>query len=413
VQLNDYLEEIKKAKKDISILSDGIKKDLLYDMADEIVKNTQNIIKENKKDLDYAKENNLTSSLIDRLLLDEDRIIAMSKSLKTIALLKNPVNKILDGWDLPNGMSIQKVSVPIGVIGVIYESRPNVTSDVAGLCIKSGNVAILKGGKEAKYSNAIIIKILQSILNKYKLNIYIASSFIDSSREGVAKMIKLDRDIDLIIPRGGSSLISYVNNNSTVPVVKHDKGVCHIYVDKYANIQKALDIVVNAKTRRFGVCNAMECMIVHNDISDEFLVKAKKLFDDTNTLLKGCEEARKVINIDTIKQEEYYIEYLDNILNIKVVDSVSEAIEHISKYGSGHSDSIVSENLTNINLFTSLIASACVYVNASTAFTDGAEFGFGAEVGISTNKLHSRGPMGIDDLTTYKFKIIGDGHIRK
>jgi len=410
--VKQYLQNISDAKVCISSLSDGKKISLLNDMADSLVQNQDKIIEKNNIDIQEGKKNNLSIALMDRLLLDKPRIQNMSDSLRQIASLKNPVNKILDGWEIANGMRIQKVAIPIGVIGVIYESRPNVTSDVAGLCIKSGNVAILKGGKEAINSNEAIIQILQDVMKKHSLSNFIISSFIDNTREGVAKMITLDKHIDLIIPRGGSSLIEFVNKNSSVPVVKHDKGVCHIFIDKFADINKALKIVINAKTRRTGVCNAMECMLVHSDIANDFLIKAKDRFDKKGTLLKGCKKTQSIIKISEAKPKDFYEEYLDNILNIKIVQSTQEAIEHIKKYGSGHSDAIVSQDCTNTNEFCNKVDSACVYVNASTAFTDGGEFGFGAEVGISTNKLHSRGPMGIDDLTTYKFKILGDGHIR-
>jgi glutamate-5-semialdehyde dehydrogenase len=411
-ELEQYLLNIKKSKPVIATMSDKDKKNILHKIADELIKNTDEIIKQNNIDIQNGKENNLSSALMDRLLLDKTRIKDMANSLIQIASLKNPVNKIIDGWDVQNSMLIQKVSVPIGVIGVIYESRPNVTSDVAGLCIKSGNVAILKGGKEAYYSNMIIIKIIQQTLSQNDLPTNIVSSFIDSSREGVKKMITLDKDIDLIIPRGGSSLIEFVNTNSTVPVVKHDRGVCHTFVDKFADIKKAIDITINAKTRRVGVCNAMECMLVHKDIAKDFLISVKVEFDKKQTILKGCKKTIKILNIEEANEEDFYKEYLANILNIKIVSSNTEAIEHIGKYGSSHSDAIISENYTNTNEFCNLVDSACVYVNASTAFTDGGEFGFGAEVGISTNKLHSRGPMGIEDLTTYKFKILGNGQIR-
>ena len=411
-QLDKYFKEIQKAKKALVSLGDKAKQDFLFDLAKSLILNKQRIIDSNKIDLDNGVKNSLSSALMDRLMLDSERIESMAQGVKQTAILKNPVNRIIEGWDLPNGLRVQKVSIPIGVVGVIYESRPNVTSDVAVLCFKSSNVAILKGGKEAKHSNDIIISIIQETLIKHNLPKYCVSSFVDDSREGVRLMITQDKHIDLIVPRGGSGLIEFVNQNSSVPVVKHDKGVCHVFVDEFANIKKAIDIVINAKTRRVGVCNAMECMLVHKNISKEFLPIAKKEFDKHSTLLKGCSTTRDIIDISECKQEDYFVEYLDNILNIKVVDSLDDAISHITNFGSGHSDAIVTENYTNANEFSDKVDSACVYVNASTAFTDGGEFGFGAEVGISTNKLHARGPMGINELTTYKFKVLGNGQIR-
>ena len=381
-------------------------------MADEIEKYSPEIEKENKKDLEYAKNNNLSSALIDRLLLNPKRISAMATSLREIASLREPVGRVLDGWINDIGLKIEKVSVPIGVIGVIYESRPNVTSDTAGLCFKSGNVAILKGGKEAEHSNKIIALILQTVLEKHNLPREIISLLPDSSREGVAKLIKQDKYVDLIIPRGGEGLIRFINSNSTVPVVKHDKGLCHTFIDKDADLEKAVKIAINAKTQRVGVCNAMETLLVDYAIADEVLPLLKKEFDKAETKLKGCGITNSIIEVEEATEEDYNTEYLANILNIKIVNGVFEAINHISRFGSGHSEAIVTENYTTAEKFLNEVDASAVYVNASTRFTDGAVFGFGAEVGISTNKLHARGPMGINDLTTYKYKIYGNGQIR-
>jgi glutamate-5-semialdehyde dehydrogenase len=298
------------------------------------------------------------------------------------------------------------------VIGIIYESRPNVTSDTAALCLKSGNVCILKGGKEAENSNNAIAKILQEVLIANDLPKQIISLLPDSSREGVAYLIKQDKYVDLIIPRGGEALIKFVSTNATVPVVKHDKGLCHTYVDKDADIQKALDVCVNAKCRRVGICGAMETLLVDENIAKEFLPKLFHRLKEYGTQLKGCELTRSIIEVEKATLEDYDTEYLDNILSIKVVSDLKEAIDHIAQYGSGHSDAIITQNYTKAEQFLNSVDSACVYLNASTQFTDGGEFGFGAEVGISTNKLHARGPMGINELTTYKFKIYGNGQIR-
>ncbi len=410
--MQDFLKRAKDATTTISTLNSGVKNRILNEMADALEGNIVKIIEENSKDLDYAKKNNLSSAMVDRLLLDDGRIKSMAKSLKEIAALKEPVGRVLDGWVVDSGLKIEKVSIPIGVIGIIYESRPNVTSDTAGLCFKSGNVCVLKGGKEADHSNKVIAEILQSVLEKNNLPKEIVSLLPDSSREGVAKLIKMDKFVDLIIPRGGEGLIRYVSENATVPVVKHDKGLCHTYIDKDADIDKALKIIENAKCRRVGICNAMETLLVDRAIYKEILPKVKALYEKHGTELRGDGESREVIDIAEASEKDFDTEYLDNILSIKVVDGVDSAVGHIKRYGSGHSEAIITQNYSTGEYFLDMVDAACVYINASTQFTDGGEFGFGAEVGISTNKLHSRGPMGINDLTTYKYKIYGDGQIR-
>ena len=409
----EMLQKVKEASKSIATLKGGIKDKILLEMADALENNKNMLIEENKKDLEYGKSNNLSSALMDRLLLNETRINSMAKALREIASLKNPVGRILEGWELPNGLRIEKTAIPIGVIGIIYESRPNVTSDAAGLCFKSGNVCILKGGKEAEYSNKAIAKILQDVLEANNLPKEAISLLPDYSREGVAKLIKMDKFVDLIIPRGGEGLVRYVSENATVPVVKHDKGLCHTYIHKDADIDKAIKIAINAKVQRPGVCNAMETLIVDKDIAEVILPILKTEFDKAHTLLKGDEFVTNLLNVEKADEKDWDTEYLANILSIKVVENIDEAISHIQKYGSGHSEAIVTENYTASEKFLNEIDAACVYVNASTRFTDGGEFGFGAEVGISTNKLHARGPMGINDLTTYKFKIYGEGQIRE
>jgi glutamate-5-semialdehyde dehydrogenase len=298
------------------------------------------------------------------------------------------------------------------VIGIIYESRPNVTSDTAALCFKSSNVCVLKGGKEAEYSNKVIAKVLQSVLAKHNLPTAIISLIPDSSREGVNKLIKMDKYVDLIIPRGGAGLIKHITQNATVSVVKHDKGQCHTYIDKDAKVDNAIAIAINAKVQRPGVCNAMETLLVDSTIAKETLPLLKVAFDEAHTELKGCANTQAIIEVANATEEDYDTEYLANILNIKVVDGVEGAIEHIVRFGSGHSEAIITENISTAETFLNAIDSAAVYVNASTRFTDGGAFGFGAEVGISTNKLHARGPMGIEGLTTYKFKIYGSGQTR-
>lgn len=410
--MQDFLHAAKEASFVVSTLNSGLKNRLLREMADALESHVERIIDRNKEDIAYAYDQELSSALIDRLQLDQKRIVSMANSLREIAALKEPVGRILEGWRVESGLQIQKVSIPIGVIGIIYESRPNVTSDTAGLCFKSGNVCVLKGGKEAQHSNAIIAEILQGVLVKNGLPKEIISLLPDSSREGVAKLIKMDKYVDLIIPRGGEGLIRYISENSTVPVVKHDKGLCHVYIDKDADSDKAMAIMINAKCRRVGICNAMETLLVDSAIAKKILPQIEAAFKEEGTELRGDERSRESIMIAAASEADYDTEYLDNILSIKVVDGVEGAMEHIKKYGSGHSEAIITENYTTGEIFMDGIDAACVYINASTQFTDGGEFGFGAEVGISTNKLHARGPMGINDLTTYKYKIYGNGQVR-
>ncbi|WP_457560065.1 glutamate-5-semialdehyde dehydrogenase [Caminibacter sp.] len=411
--MEEILKNVKAASREIANLKGEIKRKVLNEMADRLEKYSNEIIEANKKDLEYAKDANLSSALIDRLLLNEKRIKDMANSLRDIAKLKDPVGRIIDGWKLDNGLEIQKVKIPIGVIGIIYESRPNVTSDAAGLCFMSGNACILKGGKEAYHSNVTIIEILRYVLEKNKLPVDAISLLPDYSRAGVEWLIKQDKYVDLIIPRGGEKLIRFVSENSKVPVVKHDKGLCHVYIHEDADLTKGAKIALNAKVQRPGVCNAMETLLVDRKIAGEFLPVIKEMMEKEGVELRGCEITLEYIDVKPATEEDWHTEYLDKILSIRVVDNIEDAIEHIETYGSGHSDSIVTENLKAAEEFLNRIDSACVYLNASTRFTDGGVFGFGAEVGISTNKLHARGPMGIDDLTTYKYKIIGDGQIRE
>ena len=410
--MEKFLAEAKASSRVFSQLGGADKNRILLEMADALEAQMSDIIQANKLDMEDADKNNLTSALKDRLLLDATRIKGMATSVREISALKEPVGRVLEGWVLDNGIKIEKVTVPIGVIGIIYESRPNVTSDTAALCFKSSNICILKGGKEAEYSNRAIAKVLQEVLVKNKLPSAMISLLPDSSREGVAKLIKMDKYVDLIVPRGGEGLIHYVCDNASVPVVKHDKGQCHTYIDKDAETKMAIEISVNAKTHRPGVCNAMETLLINETIAPLILPKLKEAFDKTGTLLKGCDKTQEIIQAEHAGEKEFNTEYLDNILNIRVVKDLDEAVDHIMTYGSGHSEAIVTENYTIAEKFLNSVDAAAVYVNASTRFTDGGSFGFGAEVGISTNKLHVRGPMGIEGLTTYKFKLYGSGQVR-
>lgn len=410
--MKDFLARAKACTQIIATLDAKNKNKILNEMADALVASMLEIVKENEKDMEAGKKSNLDAALLDRLLLDESRIEAIAKSLRDISMLKEPVGRVLEGWVNDDNLRIEKVSVPIGVVAVIYESRPNVTSDVAALCFKSGNVAILKGGKEAENSNQVIAKVLQQVLVKNGLPKEIISLLPDSSREGVAKLIKEDEYVDLVVPRGGEALIKFISKNSSVPVVKHDKGLCHTYVHRDASHTKAINIAINAKCQRPGVCNAMETLILDEGIAKSLLPALYKAFVDKGTKLRGCAKTRELIFIDPATNEHYNTEYLANELNIKVVSGIEEAMKHIVTYGSGHSEAIITENYSAAEKFMNAIDAACVYVNASTRFTDGGAFGFGAEVGISTNKLHARGPMGINELTTYKFKIYGNGQTR-
>ncbi len=410
--MEQFLQEAKAGSRVLSQLGGREKNALLQEMAEALRANTMSIIEANAKDMRNAELNQLSSALKDRLLLDEGRIEAMATAIEEIAALKEPVGRVLDGWVTEEGLKIEKVSVPIGVIGIIYESRPNVTSDTAALCFKSANVCVLKGGKEAEYSNKSIASVLRSVLRRHQLPEALISLLPDASREGVAQLIKMDKYVDLIVPRGGEGLIRYVSEHASVPVVKHDKGQCHTYIDQDADMDDAVAIALNAKVQRPGVCNAMETLLVDETIASVILPQLKEAFDAAGTELKGCLQTQALIAVNDVSDEDFDTEYLANILNIRVVNGVEGAIEHIVRFGSGHSEAIITQNITTAELFLNSIDAAAVYVNASTRFTDGGAFGFGAEVGISTNKLHARGPMGIEGLTTYKYKIYGSGQVR-
>ena len=410
--METFLQEAKASSRVLSTLSGTEKNSILKAMAQGLRDNKAQILEANALDMVDAETNNLTAALKDRLLLDDGRVEGMAVAIEEIAALKEPVGRVLDGWYADAGFKIEKVSVPIGVIGVIYESRPNVTADVGALCFKSGNVAILKGGKEAEHSNKAIASVLQGVLETHDLPKGAIALLPDSSREGVAKLIKQDAYVDLIVPRGGEALIKYVSSNATVPVVKHDKGLCHTYVDEDADFDKALAVMVNAKCRRTGICGALETLLIDEAVALEILPSIKEAYDAQGTEIRGCPKTQEIIEVNAANAEDYATEYLDNILTIKVVVGVEGAISHIEQYGSGHSEAIITENYTTAEHFLNSVDAACVYLNASTQFTDGGEFGFGAEVGISTNKLHARGPMGVSELTTYKYKIYGNGETR-
>ena len=411
------LKKAKAAKEGARLLaraSSKEKNNALLKMADALKKRKAELIKENKKDIAFAEKKGLSKAMVDRLALNGKRINEMAQGLIEVAALPDPVGEVIKMWQRPNGMVVGKMRVPIGVIGIIYESRPNVTADATSLCLKAGNAVILRGGSEAINSNKALVKILRDAAKAAGLDEN-AITFIDiPEREAVMEMLKLEGIIDLIIPRGGEGLIRTVTANSRIPVLKHYKGVCHVFVDRAADLKMAEDICFNAKVQRPGTCNAMETMLVDKKIAKAFLPSMIKRFKDAKVSLKGCPETRKIDkSIAAVKEEDFYMEYLDLILNVKVVKDMDEAIDHIAKYGSAHSDSIVTENYEKAMRFLREVDSSAVFVNASTRLNDGYQFGLGAEIGISTDKIHARGPMGLEELTCTKFIVLGDGQIRE
>lgn len=389
------------------------KNHILSNIAELLNKKRDYIIEENSKDLDNGVKSGLSAALIDRLKLDNKRIDNMISGVNDIIAQEDPVGSVVTGYKRPNGLVIYKVRVPIGVVGIIFESRPNVTIDAAALCIKSGNVSILRGGKEAKYSNIALGNIIREALKAEGINENVCIVLEDEDRSLMKKMLKGKNYIDIIIPRGGEGLISYCTEESLVPLVKHDKGLCHVYIDEFADIKKGVEIAFNAKVQRPGVCNAIETLLVHRKIYREVLDILIPKYLEANVEIVGCETVSARYNLPLATKEDWETEYLSLKISIKVVDSLSDGINHINRYGSSHSEAIVTENYSNAQKFLNSVDAAAVYVNASTRFTDGAEFGLGAEIGISTQKLHCRGPMGAFDLTTTKYIVYGNGQIRR
>lgn len=385
----------------------------LESMAKNLLENADNIIEENKKDLKKAVENGTSKAMLDRLSLDKSRIEGMADGLMQIINLQDPVGEVIGMWNRPNGLQIGQKRVPIGVIGIIYEARPNVTCDAAGLCLKSGNAVILRGGKEAINSNIAIIKALRQGLKEANITEDAVQLVEDTSREVATEMMKLNDYINVLIPRGGAGLIKAVVNNATVPVIETGTGNCHIYIDSECDFEMAKNIVVNAKTSRPAVCNAAESLVIHEGVAEELLPILAQALRDKDVVLRGDKKAREIVkDMEEATGEDFYKEYLDYIMSVKVVKDIDEAIAHINKYNTGHSEAIVTKNYENSQKFLQRVDAAAVYVNASTRFTDGAEFGFGAEIGISTQKIHARGPMGLKELTTIKYIIFGNGQIR-
>ncbi|MCA9406088.1 MAG: glutamate-5-semialdehyde dehydrogenase [Candidatus Omnitrophica bacterium] len=406
-------KKAKAAAGEMALLPTSVKNAVLRKIAKDIVAKADYLIKENQKDLKAAEQQNYSKALVDRLVLNDKRIKGMAQCLLDTVKIKDPVGVVMQTFKRPNGLVIEKVRTPIGLIGIIYESRPNVTSDCIGLCLKSGNAVILKGGKEALYSNQAIFKVVQDALKGTKVPTDAIQLIASTDRAAVNELLKLDQYVDLIVPRGGEGLIRFVAENSLIPVVKHYKGICHTYVSSNANLKMAHDICFNAKVQRPGVCNAMETMLVHKKVAKEFLPKMAESLIQAGVELRGCDQTQKILkDIKKANESDWFEEYLDLILSVKIVNDTKEAIDHINHYGSHHSDAIVTDNKKEADQFLKSVDSATVYVNASTRFTDGYEFGFGAEVGISTDKLHARGPMALEELTTYKYLIHGKGQIR-
>lgn len=411
-----YIDELgtaaKAAEREMTKIGTMQKNAALRAVSEKLLSNKDVIIKENGRDIENARINGMSEAMIDRLTLTESRIDGISEGVLQVVALKDPIGEVIGGGELPNGLRIIQKRVPLGVIGIIFESRPNVTVDAAALCLKSGNVCILRGGSDAIYSNKCLVKLMREAISEAGLPADAVQLVVDTSRIVANELMKADKYIDVLIPRGGGGLIHSVMQNSTIPVIQTGEGNCHVYVDRFADIDMAVEIVNNAKTQRPSVCNAIENVLVHKDIAEQFFTALSKKWDGKVKII-GDEETAKYISIEHIAtDEDYRKEFLDYVIAAKVVRSIDEAIDHINRFGTRHSECIVTINLDNADKFQRLVDAAAVYVNASTRFTDGFEFGLGAEIGISTQKLHARGPMGLQALTTYKYLINGNGQIR-
>jgi glutamate-5-semialdehyde dehydrogenase len=386
----------------------------LLAIAAAIDRHAATLVAENRKDLDAGRQQGLDAAMLDRLMLDAARIAGMAEGLRQIAQLSDPVGAITDLNYRPSGIQVGRMRVPLGVIGIIYESRPNVTADAAGLCLKSGNASILRGGSEAIHSNKAIAALIQQGLREAGLPADAVQVVESTDRAAVGELITLKEFVDVIVPRGGKGLIERISAEARIPVIKHLHGVCHVYLDDKADYDKGVKVAFNAKCQRYGTCNTMETLLVHRAVADKFLPALGKLYREQNVELRGCEATRKLLpGIKAATEEDWYTEYLAPILSIRVVDGLDQAIEHITRYGSQHTDSIVTEDITRARRFLREVDSSSVMVNASTRFADGFEYGLGAEIGISTDKIHARGPVGLEGLTSQKFIVLGDGHVRK
>ena len=420
------LEELgiraKEAEKELMVASTMEKNAALKAIAEALVLNADEIIEANAKDIQNGIDNGMSKALLDRLKLDRERIEGMAQGVLDVVSLPDPVGRVLNSFERPNGLKIEKVSTPLGVIGIIFEARPNVTSDAAALALKSGNTVILRGGKEAINSNTKIAEIMRAAVKDTGMNEDVIQLVENTTRESATALMTLNGYVDVLIPRGGAGLIQAVVKNSTVPVIETGAGNCHVYVDRDADIDMAVEIVFNSKTHRPSVCNAAESLLIHKDVAKEALVKIKNKLDEKEVELVGDKEAIEILSnsdevtdgfdIEEATDDDWATEYLDYKMSVKIVESLEEAVEHIYKYSTGHSECIVTESTDRANEFMDKVDSAAVYVNASTRFTDGGEFGFGAEIGISTQKLHARGPIGLPELQSFKYKIYGTGQIR-
>lgn len=406
-------QRAKEASYELMNASTTEKNNALLKMAEKLLDNAEYILSENKKDLDKAEAKGTSKAMLDRLALSQKRIEDMADGLRQVVGLADPIGEVISMWKRPNGLQIGKQRVPLGVIGIIYEARPNVTCDAAGLCLKAGNAVILRGGSEAINSNMAIVKALSEGIKESGLPEYSIQLIEDTNREVATEMMRLNEFIDVLIPRGGAGLIQAVVKNATVPVIETGTGNCHVYVDNKADLEMAKNIVLNAKTSRPSVCNAEEKLLVNEEVANEFIPMIITALREKNVKIIGDEKVRTIINdVEKATEEDWGKEYLDYIIGVKIVKNVDEAISHINKYGTGHSEAIITDSYENSQKFLQRVDAAAVYVNASTRFTDGCEFGFGAEIGISTQKLHARGPMGLNELTTTKYIIYGNGQIR-
>lgn len=417
MNLNELCKKAHDVRTKVGMLNAEIKNRTLCKAADALLAHEEEILLENAKDMENGRKNNMPEGLLDRLALNHDRILGMADGLREIAKLDDPIGEVLFMKKRPNGLIIGKRRVPIGVIGIIYEARPNVTADAFGLCFKSGNCAILKGGSDAIHSNIAIVSAMQEALLSMEIPDRALSLIEQTDRETTNQFMKMKQYVDLLIPRGGNGLIQSVVNNATIPVIETGTGNCHVYVDEFADFDMAINIIKNAKTQRIGVCNACESIVVHRAVAKEFLPKLYSALKESNVELRGDDYAVECMGkelplVKNATEEDWGREYLDYILSVKVVDSVEEAINHINTYNTSHSETIVTKNYDISQKFLDEVDAACVYVNASTRFSDGNEFGFGAEIGISTQKLHARGPMGLEALTSYKYIIYGNGQVR-
>ena len=412
--VRNIARKAKTASRYVAQISTDRKNKALFEMAEGLQGGTELLIEENRKDLTAGERKHLSPSMMDRLRLTPAIIRGMADGLREVARLPDPVGEVVKMWRRPNGLLVGRMRIPIGTIGIIYESRPNVTADASGLCLKSGNSTILRGGSEAYHSNQAIGQILQKAIGRVGLPPEVVQIFPHTAREAIQEMLQLEDDIDLIIPRGGEDLIRFVTKHSKIPVIKHYKGVCHIFVDESADLEMTTEICLNAKVQRPGVCNAMETLLVHEKAARQVLPRISEALEQRGVELRGCPRTRKILpDIKEAREEDWSQEYLDLILSVKVVEGIGEAMDHIATYGSSHTESIITSDYQNAQRFLREVNSSCVLVNASTRLNDGFELGLGAEIGISTSRIHAFGPMGLEELTTTKFIAYGDGQIRE